>query len=101
MSHPETMLNVLRHCVKLLRQQQSKKFPLKTSAGYAMGLRPDRGAVRAAEPWRGTAGQRGCLRPAPPCPSLRQPTGTLQATPTKNHWPFSLETSFFNVVSQD
>lgn len=29
MSHPETMLNVLRHCLKLLRQQQSKEVPLK------------------------------------------------------------------------
>lgn len=29
MSHPETMLNVLRYCVKLLRQQQSKEFALR------------------------------------------------------------------------
>lgn len=28
MSHPQTMLNVLRHCLKLLRQQQSKDVPL-------------------------------------------------------------------------
>lgn len=29
MSHPKTMLNVLRHCLKLLRQQQSKEVLLK------------------------------------------------------------------------
>lgn len=29
MSHPETMPNVLRYCIKLLRQQQSREFLLK------------------------------------------------------------------------
>ena len=107
MSHPETMLNVLRHCVKLLRQQQSKEFPLKEILRVCHGLRIHPTSSRTAELPQlpttnvATARQQSCLWRAMPFLKYCQLPVTLQVTPSKNYWPFSLEISFFYVVSQD
>lgn len=67
MSHPKTMLNVLRHCVKLLRQQQSPEFPLKEIFRACHGLHTHPTSSGTGELTRlpatdiGTPRQQSCL----------------------------------------